>query len=310
MSITKTPTQQVRVVERLFKDLMFGSETVEKGLVQVIPGQRNKTQLNRFYAAVNKITARVATPVTAASALTKDEKTIQAAEIMFYDEFDPKSFNVDDVFLQSVGSSVSSTAAATLLEAIRDRVTLLFNHDLDNLLWNGDTASGDAWLSPIDGIIKQIDADGTVNSVTPAGAITPANVIGILEDVIQALPNEVYARGQEIKIVTTYDVARAYDEAARALDFKGANIYEAGRMMFGGYPIVPLNVIPANRIFAFMGGNNDMSEIKMATWLDADRFNVKIERLQANSDLFFIKVNAEIGVNYLYGKQIVEYSPA
>lgn len=310
MSITKTPTQQTRVVQKLFKDLMFGSETVEKGVVQVIQGQRNKVQLNRFYAAVNKIIARVPTPTVTADALTKDEKIIQANEIMFYDEFDPKSFNVDDIFLQSIGPSVTSTAASVLLEAIRDRVTMVFNYDLDNLLWNGDTASGSAWLSPIDGLVKLIDADGTVINVTPNGVVTPANVIAILEAVVAAIPNTVYARGSEVKIVTTYAVARAYDEAARNLDYKGANIYEAGRMMFAGFPIVPINAIPANRIFAFMGGNNDMAEVKMATWTDSDRFNVKIERLQANSDLFFIKVNAEIGVNYLYGSQIVEYSPA
>ncbi len=48
----------------------------------------------------------------------------------------------------------------------------------------------------------------------------------------------------------------------------------------------------------------------MATWADADRFNIKIDRLEAYSDEFFIKVNAEIGVNHVYGKEIVEYSPA
>jgi hypothetical protein len=310
MAITKTPTQQVRVVERLWKDLFFGSQTMERGLVQVIPGQRNKVQLNRFYAAANKITAAVATPTTPADALTKDEKTIQAAEIMFYDRFNPKTFNVDDVFLQSIGASVTASAATVLLEAIRDRVTLVFNQDWDNLIWNGDTTSGDAWLSPIDGIVKLIDADGTVVSVTPAGAVTPANVISILESIVAAIPNVVRAMGDMVKIVTTYDIAKAYDEAARALDYKGANIYEAGTMRFAGFEIVPINAIPANRIFAFNTGPGDMAEIKCAVWADSDRFNVKIDRLQADSDEFFIKVNAEVGVNHVYGKQIVEYSPA
>ena len=114
----------------------------------------------------------------------------------------------------------------------------------------------------------------------------------------------------DVKLVTTPAVKYAYDEAARALDVKGANIYEAGTYRFGGYTIESIPVIPANRIFAYNAGPGDMNEIKMATWADADRFNVKIDRLQANSDLFFIKVNAEIGVNHVYGKQITEYSPA
>ena len=308
MSIAKTPTDPTTPIEKLYLDLMFGSESIEKGLVQVIPGTRNKTQIDRFYGAVNKITDRVATPTTPASALTKDEKLIQGAEIMFYDEFDPKTFNLDDEFLWSIGHSVTSSAAQVLLAAINNRVTKIFNYDLDNLLWNGDTTSGNAWLSPIDGIVKLIDADTSVISVQPAGAITSANVIAILEAVVAAIPVEVKEMGNAT-IVTTPAVKYAYDEAARSLDFKGANIYEAGTYRFAGYPIQSVSKIPANRIFAYNAGSGDDNEIKMATWADADRFNVKIDRLQANSDEFFIKVNAELGVNHVYGKQITEYSP-
>ena len=310
MAINITPTDPSTPIEKLFKDLMFGSQTMEKGLVQVIPGQRNKTQISRFYGAVNKIIAKIPTPTTPASALTKDDKLIQSGEVMFYDEFDPKTnFNLDEKFLWSLGASVTSSAAAILLAAIQDRVTKIFNYDLDNLLWNGDTLSGDAWLDPIDGIIKLIDADTDVVSVTPAGAVTAANVIAVLEDVVAAIPVVVRELGS-VKIVTTPAIKYAYDEAARALDVKGANIYEAGTYRFAGYQIESIPVIPANRIFAGNFSGDEMGEIKMATWADADRFNVKIDRLQANSDLFFIKVNAEIGVNHVYGSQIVEYTSA
>ena len=154
-----------------------------------------------------------------------------------------------------------------------------------------------------------IDADTDVISVTPAGAITSANVIAVLEAVVAAIPVEVKELGNA-KIVTTPAVKYAYDEAARALDYKGANIYEPGTYRFAGYPIESINVIPANRIFAYNASGDEMGEIKMATWADSDRFNVKIDRLQANSDLFFIKINAELGVNTVYGSQIVEYTSA
>ena len=114
MAITFTPTDPSTPIEKLYLDLMFGSQTIEKGLVQVIPGQRNKTLISRFYGAVNKITAAVATPTVAADALTKDEKTIQSAEIMFYDEFNPKNFNLDESFLWSIGPSVTASAATII----------------------------------------------------------------------------------------------------------------------------------------------------------------------------------------------------
>ena len=100
MALNQTTSFVSNPIEKLYKDLMFGNQTISKGLVQVIPGQRTKTTINRFYGAVNKIVDKVPTPTVAASALTKDEKHITSAEVMFYDEFDPKSFgNVDWKFL-------------------------------------------------------------------------------------------------------------------------------------------------------------------------------------------------------------------
>lgn len=309
MSITRASVHVSNPVAKLFKDLMFGAESLDKNLVQTIPGQRKQTTLNRFTGVGQKIIAAIPTPSVKADALTKSERQIVSNEIMFYDEFDPKEFNLDWKFLNTIGPSVTALQAPILLEAIRDRVTNIFNNDLDNLLWQGDTGSGDDWLSPIDGIVKNIDADAGVVSVTPAGAVTPANVIAVLESVVAAFP-PVVRESSNPTIATTHAIKYAYDEAARALDFKGSNIFEAGISRFAGYPIVSINAIPANRIFAYNAGAGDTNNIKMATWADADRFNIKIDRLQANSDLFFIKVNAEIGTNHVFGSEITEYSPA
>jgi hypothetical protein len=309
MAISTTPLDVPMYVNNLFKDLLFGAETIEKGLVQVVPMARNKINMDRFTASVQNLTARVATPTTAASALTKDEKVLTMAEIMFYDEFDPKTFNVEPEYLRTIGPTVDAQAATVLLNAIREKVTESFNYDLEQLLWNGDTTSGDAWLDPIDGFVKLIDADTTVNSVTPAGAVTASNVIAIFEAVIQAVPNVVKEKGN-VTIVTNHSIKNLYRQAARALDYKGTNITEAIRDLYGGYPIVSTNSIPANRIFAFNANSGETSELKVGVWSDADKYNVKIERLQANSDLFFIKINAEVGVQTVWGKQITEYSPA
>ena len=309
MAITRSSVHVSTPVQQLFKDMLFGSETVDRGIVQVLPGYHKQITLNRFTSAVQKLVARVATPTVPASSLTKDEKQITLAEVMWYDEFDPKGFNLDWEFLNTVGPLVDANAATVLLEAIRDKVVTAFNYDLDQLIWNGDTGSGSAWLSPMNGLVKLIDADGTVTSVTPAGAVTAANVIAILEAVVQACPNVVKENSNPV-IVTNHTIKHLYRAAARGLDFKGTNITESTADLYGGYPIVSINAIPANRIFMMNAGGGEMSEVKLGVSALDDKFNIKIERLQANSDLFFIKMNMELGVNYVWGKQIVEYSPA
>lgn len=309
MAISISTTNVGTPIERLFSDLVLGCQTLDKGIAQVLSGNQNKIPLNRLYSGNQAITARVATPVTAADNTTKDEKLITMNEIQYYDTFDPKNFNDDWKFLWAEGPEVRQQAAMNLLNALLPSVRTAFNYDLEVLLWNGNTASGSAWLSPIDGFVKLIDADGTVNSVTPAGAITSANVIAILQAVLDATPDAVLENSAPA-IVTNPTVRRLYHEAISALPNKGTDITEAGRNTFMGYPIVTTHAIPANRVFMMNIGGDDRAALKVGTWMESDRFNVLIDRLQANSDLFFIRIDMAVGVNHLFGKEITEYSPA
>ena len=126
MAINTTPMDVPIYVNNLFKDLLFGAETIEKGLVQVVPMARNKINMDRFTAATQNLVAAVATPTTASGALTKDEKTLTMAEVMFYDTFNPKTFNVEPEYLRTIGPTVDAQAAAVLLEAIRIFFPILY----------------------------------------------------------------------------------------------------------------------------------------------------------------------------------------
>lgn len=309
MAITRSTAFIGTPVPQLISDLVLGAESIDKGIVHAFSDKRDKVYLNRFVAANHKLGARVATPVTAAGAMTKDEKTITPANLMFYDEFDPRDFEGDWEFLWTQGPSVSAEAASALWNAIRDTVATSVNSDLEEGIWQGDTGSGSAWLAEFDGYLKLLDADGTVNTVTPAGAITAVNVIAILEAVVKACPAAVQEMSSPAIIMSHTD-KYLYREAARALDFKGTNIDTAIQDMFGGFLIVSTHGMPAGRIVMGNIGSGDQSNFKASHWMDSDRNNVKIERLQANSDLFFVKVALDFGVNTVFGKEIVTYATA
>lgn len=309
MAITRSTSFVGTPVPQLITDLVLGAESIEKGIIHAFPDKRDKVYLNRFYTANHQLGARVATPVTAANAMTKDEKAITPGSLMFYDEFDPRDFEGDWDFLWSQGASVSAEAAAALWSAIKDTVASSVNSDLEEGIWQGDTGSGNAWLAQFDGYLKLLDADVSVNTVTPAGAITAANVVAILEAMVAACPPEVQEKSSPAIIMSHAD-KYLYREAARALDFKGTNIDAMIGDTFGGYPIVSTNGVPKNRVIMGNIGSGDTSNFKASTWMDSDRNNVKIERLQNNSDLFFVKVALDFGVNTVYGKEVVTYAPA
>ena len=209
----------------------------------------------------------------------------------------------------SQGPSVSAEAAAALWAAIKDTVASSVNSDLEEGIWQGDILSGDAWLAEFDGYLKLLDNDVTVIEVTPQGAVTAANVIGILEDMVAACPAAVQEMASPAILMSHVD-KYLYRGAARALDFKGTNIDEKIRDQFGGFPIISTHGIPAGRLVMGNVGSGDSSNFKASHWMDSDRNNVKIERLQANSDLFFVKVALDFGVNVVYGKEVVTYATA
>jgi len=309
MAISITTTNVGTPVERLFSDLVLSCETLDKGVAQVLAGYQNKIPLNRLYSGVQAITTRVATPTTAADNTTKDEKLITMNEIQYYDTFDPKNFNVDWKFLWAEGPEVRQRAAQALLNALLPSVRTAFNYDLEYLLWNGDTTSGDAWSEAIDGFVKLIDADGTVNNVTPAGAVTASNVIAVLQAVLDATPDAV-REASAPAFVTNPTIKYLYHEAISALPNKGTDITESGKDLFMGNKIISLPHIPANRIFYLNTGGDDRAALKVGTWMENDRFNLLVDRLQANSDLFFIRIDMAVGVNHIWGKEITEYSPS
>jgi hypothetical protein len=310
MAISITTTSVGTPVERLFGDLVLGCQTLERNVAQILMGyQEDGIVINRLYSGNQAIIAAVATPSATADNTTKDEVLISPAEIMYYDEFNPKNFNVDWKMLWAEGPEVRQRAAQNLLNALLPSVRTSFNYDLEKLLWQGDTGSASAWLDPIDGFVKLIDADTTVNSVTPAGAVTASNVIAILQAVLDAAPDAVIENSAPT-IVTNHTIKRLYHNAIAALPNKGTDITDSARNTFMGYPITSVHGVPANRIFMMNTGQDDRAALKVGTWMEGDRFNVLIDRKQANSDLFFIKINMVVGVNHVYGKEIVEYSPA
>jgi hypothetical protein len=309
MAINRTSSFVGTPVPELITDLVLGAETIDKGVIHAFSDKRDQVYLNRFYTANEQLGPRVATPITPADAMTKDERIITPGDLMFYDEFDPRDFEGDWEFLWSQGPSVSAEAAQALWNAIKETVASSVNNDLDNAIWQGDITSLSPWLAQFDGYLKTLDADGTVNAVTPAGVITAANVISVLESVINASPAAVREQTSPA-IVMSHTDKYLYQEAARALDFKGTNIDERIRDNYGGFPIVSVHGMPKDRIVMGNIGSGNPSNFKASHWMDSDRNNVKIERLQANSDLFFVKVALDFGVNYVYGKEIVTYAPA
>ncbi len=307
MGITRSSVHVSIPVERLIRDLILGSESLDKGVAQLLPSSQKQVTLNRFFTTGDNITARTPKPTITNDASEKDEKQIVMTDIQWYNEYDPKEFNLDWEFLWATGASGLQEPSAVLIDAIMPSVTENFNNTLERMLWQGDTAGGGS-IALFDGWEKRFAADVDVIDVTPVGAITAANVISIFEAMLAAAPAELREKGNPSFIVP-HAVKYVYDEASRALSFKGVDITQGEVDLFGGYPVISVNGRSDSNCSFLNAGSGDQSELKVAVWADQDRFTVEMARTAPLDDTFGIKIAASVGVGEVYGKQIVNYIP-
>ena len=156
-------------------------------------------------------------------------------------------------------------------------------------------------------VASEMGLDADVIDTTPA-VITAANVITVLEAVVAACPATVQEQANAT-IITDHQTKYFYREAARGLDVKGSNIDGRIADQFGGFPLVSVGGMPASTIvMAETGGTS--SNLKASTWMESDFNNIIIERVLPSSDLFFAKSSFDLGVNTVFGAEIVLHEAA
>lgn len=314
MANTNTTTFLNTPIEKLFGDLVLGSQTLDKGVAQMLQGYKKEISLNRFFIEGDNITAP---PVsgkfgeTPNGSFSKDEKSIVQGKMHWENEFLVTDYDIDQKFLWASGPSALPSPSNVLMDAVRPAVIANFSNELDRIIWRGDTAGATGGgLDLIDGFEKLLTADATVIKVAPT-VITAANVIAEFEKYIQAAAsgNDAILEMSQPSFVVPNLILSLYREAARALPNKGTDITQAIMDNYGGYKIIGVNGMSTNTILFGNVGGGDASNLKVGAWMDSDRFNVEVARTGPLDKTFGVQVDIELGVNYVYGKELV-YSKA
>ena len=161
-------------------------------------------------------------------------------------------------------------------------------------------------LKYFDGLITRAIADSDVTKVASPVALTAANIESKLELSLAAVPAAVLYN-PKLKVFVSYKTAQLWEQAQRAAGFKGVDNTMAGIMRFAGRQMVYLYGMPDNTIFWAVGDVDMTSNL----WLglnSKDDATVQIARLQANSELYFIKMLCKADANYGYGGETALYT--
>lgn len=307
-SVNVTSNYNGDVADALISLTVLGNQAVEKGSVYVQAGIQDKLAMPRFNAALDQLQARQENPDAPSDSFTWDERILEPSDAMFYDLVNPRNMEAVWRPWQPVGPLVDRVSNPAMQAAIIEETMKSVGNQLGKLIWQGDTLSGDPTLVFFDGFLKILEADGAINP-TPAGAITEANVLSILDSSVTAIPDSIYEDANTVIHMSTTD-ARHYEAASRSLDFKGNAIDERGNMRYAGFEIRSYTGMAKDKIAITKSTAGKDSNLWAGVDVAGDEDNVKIERYRPESEQFIVKTLFKYGTQIGNPTEAVLYLPA
>lgn len=277
--------------------------TLNKGCIYVADSVRKKLTIPR-YAVNNIIQDRAATPTTSGTQ-TVDSRVLEPQDFMVYMEFNPRDFETHwEAELLSdllIGRRISSEHE----DVIIGEVIKYVNKRRDFQVWQSRTSNTND-LKYYNGLVKKMLDDSSVVDIAGAAALSASNVEAKLNEVKDAIPDDIYEH-PDFKYLVNIETAKFWADAQRNETYKGTWT-ESGVMEFDGRPVVALPGLHEDTIIGTYCSNSPSSNIWMGMNSRGDESLVQMDFLQANSELMFVKMLLKEDVNYGWGEHIVLYT--
>lgn len=247
----------------------------------------------------------------ASGTTTFTQRTVSVGKIKVNEALCPK--DLERTYLQKALPAGSRYDSVIFAEQYSTRKTEKIAAQLENAIWQGNTASADGNLNKFDGLIKLIGAANTVvdaNTTTYFGstatAITSANVIAVFDAVYKAIPAAVVAK-EDVRIFCGMDVFRTYTIALKNANMFHYTVDGKADSEF----VLPGTTI---KVIAVQGlnGTGDVYAARLSNlFIGTDLLNEE-ERFE----IFFAKeadqvrfvAEFKMGVNFAFPEEIVKFT--
>lgn len=202
---------------------------------------------------------------------------------------------------ETMGASASNpNAPADIMEAIQVEVLGQTAEDIDNIIWNGDSANPNEW----DGFLKLFLADAGVIDVD-IDTVTENNVVAQLKLALGAIP--IALRRKTLNVMVSPDVFQFYNFSLTTPAITNGLGAEERQMKFGRYTLTEVNGLPASTIIIAEAKN-----LVFGTGLEAD-FNqlsmVDEDEVGLLTGQIRMKMVYSGGVQYYNSEEIVWARP-
>ncbi len=294
------------LVEEIMVLASVQNETVAGGHINIETDIRKDRSLPRMQMS-QIIQDRAATPVSS-GLFTYDERKLTPKDWMVYVEFNPNDFRAIWQTFQSTDPFVFSELPNDV-QIVMVRLVLEgqngVNPYIGQAIWQGDIAAGTPPLDKFDGLRVKAAADATVVDVVGT-TLTAANIFAELQKVYDASRVEA-RRHPDYKIFIPDSAFELYTNALRDLTNKSIDPTEEAPKLFRGKTLVNLVGMPDDTMTATVSNDDRSSNIHLGVGAIEDQNTLQIEKLQANSEKWFIKMLMDMDTQIMFGEDYVDY---
>ena len=305
-------------------EAVIGLDTINKGLAYVASGVKNDQYTFPQLTANTKLKAYTPTPGGQTSSTALSNRNVNLGKFQAYEEFDPSIFEnhwhqgelSDKLMARALPATFANYLGAWYTQKTLVPVELMLHQgSISYLTTSGGSAEpgvgANESLVHFDGIIKQaLNASTPAIQVASPVALTSANIIAKMELAKNSMSKALLSKAdryKRLKFLLSVEDGQKYEDALTNTSFKNNDTTEAGLNRYKGYTVEILAGLPENTFYFCEATTDVQSNIHMCV-TSMDNLSFNIDRLQANSELYFYKAVAKMGVGISKPAEFVIYT--
>ena len=298
MSLSITTTYAGEFAGKYVSAALLSGNTIANNLIEVKPNVKFKEVLKRVN--LSGAIANASCDFTDAGVVALTEKIIEPKELQVNLELCKTPFKSDWEAI-SMGYSASDNLPSNFSDYFIGLMSESIAEQTEKDIWAGVAGAG-----TFDGFKTLLNADvGHTGAKKIAGAaVTSANVVEKLGDIVDAIPSEVYGK-EDLYIYVAQNIFRAYKRALGGFQTAGlGHNQDMDIQYFDGVKVVACNGLSDNNAIAAQKSN-----LFFGTGLLSDHNEVKVldmADLDGSQNVRFI-MRYTAGVQYAIVEDIVSY---
>lgn len=325
------------VASTMITRAVIGPDTVQKGCVYIQDGIKKSHTIPRI-EVTGFMQKRQPTPITKGT-ITVDGRVLTPLDMMLYMEFNPRDYE-SHWFAEQLSPTLLARDLPQTPEAFMVMQTMArLGEYFENAYWRSRTAydlsgtatdptskgaaAGDAQYFYFDGLLKKLLDAATVPPVgqrtilvgTPATLVSGTagggeeNIIAALKRCLDLVPDALLFKygSSGLRFLVNYKTQKVYEEALALSTYKNQDNTEKGINRYKGYDVVPLAGLTDDTIVVCYA----QPTLQGNLWVgvnSVDDNTLQMAKLQANSELYFLKGLFKMDTQVGFPEQIVLYT--